>query len=766
MKKKLLFALLCSSLLVSCGFGIPSTPSSTLPSNQGSVSTSETQDIELPEIAKEFIDAVNSLKFDDNMDYAINEAYNLYDLIDDYTWNNFPEVQEAFYKLEMLEQIYFEYIRDKNIADDFIAKVDAIPYFLSLEDERYIIAAEAAYENIINKDIIGISEAYEKLLNFREQFDRMFLEAQQKSLEEEIASFLEVVAKLPEVENLTLNDKDLITAAENAYEYISFKAKEDNRVIEAKTLIDQLKERYEELLEHPELADEAIINAFVSAINSIDDVTLNNGSILFRAKDLYHSLQVESKALNNVKESYEKMMNYLDDYFALYVEVNGKKETQTKVDNTQELVDRFVELVDEIPSVDSITQDDGESIAEAEKYYDSLTLKALARNEVKESYAKLQDARVKLNTYLTNSLPLNAKLLFSGDTIQHVVLQSQTPNFYDDIKSLYGVGSYSDLKDKASMYLYVYKSNTSTNYIAKINVSDFLYAGNMIITGSTIVERLEALSAFDKTLNKNRFCFGLQIEDRSGLYKESELKKSSISNNIYPFTNIYNDNADDETTIFIHSTEEFLEIKNNSYGNYVLENDIDLAGIEWENLGEFFGTLDGNGHTIKNISSTQGLDAKFGLFLEVKANAVVQDLVLEGRVENAGSWAGAIAVRNYGTISNCLINLDISSSTQDGHIGGIVCENQGGGVIENCIVLSKINGSSMDGGICVGQYGKVTNTYFLSSNVSTGKAVGNSNALNNCKKTSEELKTSSLYDSFDKKIWCSIDGFYPTLVRY
>ncbi len=762
--KKLFLSLLLIPLLCSCGTRVSSENSASIltPSLSGE-SANTNQEQEMPNEAKEFVNIVNTLRFDENFDYNLNEAYYYYDLIDDDTWNRFSEVQEAYYKLVMLEEIYYEYLRANNMAEDFIAKVDAIPFFLTLDDERYIIAAESAYDELDNKNIIGVEEAYAKLLVFRAQFDQMFLDSIEKSLEEEIASFLEIINKLPSIDNLTLSDKNLLVAAEDAYEYLSLKAKEDERVINAKTLIDQLNEKYKELMEHPEYADQVVISAFLTAIDAIDVVTLKEGTNLFRAKDLYQSLSSSSKNLENVQKAYVQMMAYFDEYCELYIAVNGAKEETKSDDNTQVLVDEFVNLVESINDLDSITLDDALSITNAEKYYDTLTIKALNRSEVKENYEKLELARAKLNTYLSDSIPLNVNLLFSTDQIQNIVLQSQTANFYADIKNFYGVSSGALLKEKASMYLYVSKQEDLSSSIVSINVSNALYEASTVILGQTIVTKLEEQSLFDQNLVGNRFYFGLQIKDRTGLYKESSLIKSKLSQNVYNFTNMYKD-VTDESIVPIYSTEDFLAIKENLKANYVLKSDIDLAGIEWENLGEFFGTLDGNGHTIKNITrNTEGLDGEFGLFLEVKANAVVKDLVLEGDVEKAGAWAGAIAVRNYGTISDCFINLHIAST---GNIGGIVCENHTTGTIENCIVLSSINGSQEDGGICVGQYGKVLNTYFLGENVTNGKAVGNSNSLSECNKTDQELKNSNLYSAFDKRIWCVWEGFYPTLVRY
>lgn len=760
MKKRNLSVLLLALMLIGCGQTSNSQDNSVSSLTSPSTSISTQPVIEMPDVAREFVDMVNSLRLDSDFSYFVNEAFDLYEQIDDATWATFPEVQEAYYKLVQLEEVYYEYAKVSNMANDFIAKVDAIPYFLTLNDERYIIAAETAYESLGDGvNIIGVSEAYAKLLRLRKQFDDLYAASIIEELEKEIESFLDLVNKLPTSELLSLSDKADLDIANNSYESLSVKAKDDERVIESKVKLDELNARYDVLLEHPEYGDEAIINRFILEVNNINDVTIDDSAKLLKAKEDYQMLTDISKNLDNVQEAYNKLETLFNDFFKLYIEVNGSKEDEQENSEEENIV-AFVNLVNAIPSVDNITQSDANSIVEAEKCYDNLTVKA--KNDVRslEAYEVLKEARAKLNTFLETALPFEANLLFSGDILPHIVLQIQVP--YSEIKAVFGVTDASQLKDKVAMYLYVYTSVSSNEPIAKINVSNSLYSNSNLINGSSIAASLEELSAYNKDLVSNKFSFGLQFEDRTGQYKESVIKRSNLSPRVYTFENIYKDEEENDT-ILIHNKDELLAIKNNLSGNYKLANDIDLAGIEWVNLGVFLGTLDGNGYAIKNITCSQGEDAQFGLFLEVKANAVVKDLILEGKVEGAGAWAGAIAVRNYGLISDCLVNLNISSN---GNVGGVVCENHSGGRIENCIVLSTINGSDMDGGIAVGQYGSVSNTYFIVDNVSNGKAVGNSDALSETGKTIQEIKSVALYNAFDNRLWLVVDGYYPTLVRY
>ena len=58
-----------------------------------------------------------------------------------------------------------------------------------------------------------------------------------------------------------------------------------------------------------------------------------------------------------------------------------------------------------------------------------------------------------------------------------------------------------------------------------------------------------------------------------------------------------------DETVPIADAQGLLRIADDPYGDYVLVDDIDLTGIDWQPL-RFYGTLDGRGHTIRNLRVT------------------------------------------------------------------------------------------------------------------------------------------------------------------
>lgn len=111
----------------------------------------------------------------------------------------------------------------------------------------------------------------------------------------------------------------------------------------------------------------------------------------------------------------------------------------------------------------------------------------------------------------------------------------------------------------------------------------------------------------------------------------------------------------------INSFESLNGIRQKPWGNYLLAEDIDLGGQDWEPL-DFYGTLDGNGKRISNFRITgytdNGHQGFFGLLGE---DAQVCNLTLTGiylvAAENAVA-IGALAGVNHGTIRSCSVGAD------------------------------------------------------------------------------------------------------------
>ena len=53
--------------------------------------------------------------------------------------------------------------------------------------------------------------------------------------------------------------------------------------------------------------------------------------------------------------------------------------------------------------------------------------------------------------------------------------------------------------------------------------------------------------------------------------------------------------------IKIYTADDLLTVQENIYADYILMNDIDMAGIDWTPV-DYFGNFDGNNHAILNLN--------------------------------------------------------------------------------------------------------------------------------------------------------------------
>ena len=118
---------------------------------------------------------------------------------------------------------------------------------------------------------------------------------------------------------------------------------------------------------------------------------------------------------------------------------------------------------------------------------------------------------------------------------------------------------------------------------------------------------------------------------------------------------------------------------------YELTADIDLAGIDWQPIGNlsepFNGVFRANGYTISNLTIKMGNTIGMGLFQVIGAR---------GRVENVGlvnvdivgqNNVGGIAGYNYGTIINSYA--DGKLVVMNSYVGGLVGRNNGGMIVNS-----------------------------------------------------------------------------------
>ena len=135
---------------------------------------------------------------------------------------------------------------------------------------------------------------------------------------------------------------------------------------------------------------------------------------------------------------------------------------------------------------------------------------------------------------------------------------------------------------------------------------------------------------------------------------------------------------------------------------YVLANDIDLAGYNWESISSaysrFHGVIDGNGHTIRNMKGEAFIDSTSG-------RSIINDLDFENVYISGSGTLGVITSYNYGIISGCSVSeMILRSSAVGSWIGGIAGSNTYG-TIQSCHVSGKIIANSDFAGGIVGYPG-------------------------------------------------------------
>ena len=167
----------------------------------------------------------------------------------------------------------------------------------------------------------------------------------------------------------------------------------------------------------------------------------------------------------------------------------------------------------------------------------------------------------------------------------------------------------------------------------------------------------------------------------------------------------------------IRTSEDLHNILLNEDLTYVLINDIDLSGVNWQPIGTdtnnaFIGTFDGNGHSIKNLTINSS-QAYVGLFGVIKG-AKISNLIIESpNVMNTSNSTGALTGWGcwriyYNFCRHKKRNNSWSRATTGGLIGGI--GTYGSSKISQAYSTNQVFGTSYTGGL-VGYGGGSRHTF-------------------------------------------------------
>ncbi|HNS20824.1 MAG TPA: discoidin domain-containing protein [Sedimentisphaerales bacterium] len=146
--------------------------------------------------------------------------------------------------------------------------------------------------------------------------------------------------------------------------------------------------------------------------------------------------------------------------------------------------------------------------------------------------------------------------------------------------------------------------------------------------------------------------------------------------------------------------------------HFVLLADIDLSGFDGKagrptmhTIASFAGVFDGNRHTISHLTIRSGNYP--GLFGQLQSGAEVRDLgVVDVNIIGSGSYTGALAGGNEGSVIRCYSTGSVSGSER---IGGLVGSNHGS--LIQCHSTTSVAGTSCVGGLAGWNSGAMTECY-------------------------------------------------------
>jgi hypothetical protein len=198
----------------------------------------------------------------------------------------------------------------------------------------------------------------------------------------------------------------------------------------------------------------------------------------------------------------------------------------------------------------------------------------------------------------------------------------------------------------------------------------------------------------------------------------SDLSGSGTASNPYTITN----------------ASELQAMEDDLDAHYVLGNDIDASETDdWNNgLGfdpvgndseDFTGHLDGNQHTIDQLTINRSAAEDVGLFGEVGENATIESVYLADIEIYGYSNVGSLV----GQLEGSVIREISASGSVNGPLdtGGLVGDVERGSIVQNASMIGTVSGSDNIGGLVGSNIGGVVTRSFSRATVTaTGKERG------------------------------------------
>ena len=231
------------------------------------------------------------------------------------------------------------------------------------------------------------------------------------------------------------------------------------------------------------------------------------------------------------------------------------------------------------------------------------------------------------------------------------------------------------------------------------------YSGEQTYSGAQLLANGDyTIVKISMSANTSNYYYSLQVQ--SFVYSNDLIDpRSRLASNAYTSFVLISNNAATEI-----STAEELQAMTGGH-SYILMNNIDLTGFNWQPIQDFSGYFDGNNYTISGLNITKTFEdqqAYVGLFASTRG-AVIKNVVLDNinmvvslrtYVNNGYDiYLGGIVgyVNEYTRIYNVQVtgNFSVNNATTGGiYLGGIAGRIQESTIIRNAEVFGSLTAST------------------------------------------------------------------------
>ena len=380
---------------------------------------------------------------------------------------------------------------NKEEINEVINLIDNLPEVITLSDEENINIILEKYNDLSKKEQSKVTN-YNVFLNKKADLEKLkndFLN------QEKVENVIQLINELPNLNDLTLEDKQQVLNTFNEYNNL------DDTLKSLITNIDKLNELLTVVNKFESI--ENVLNS-INNLPEIEELTYEDKSMLTEIRLAYDALDETSK----------KYVGNKVDVLVLYEE----KMNELIEQNENLLI--VIDLINSLPTLEELTISHEKQIISARKAYDSLP--SLSKDKV-SNISKLEDLEAKLNdikleeTYKNNAQKVIdlIKKLPADITIEHENLINECFEKYNSllpIEQKY-VSNYNDLVSKKEKLEEII-ANTIYNVEVKL---DGGYLDNMIE-----IEQNEKIS---ELLIKNYSCnIWTEYTNTIFIYKTSLMK--------------------------------------------------------------------------------------------------------------------------------------------------------------------------------------------------------------------------------------------------